>query len=171
MSFYVTEICVFIPSSDVMVMWTALKGPTRQIVRCQVAFSCVGTREFWMFECCRAQFKLALKVWNFYFLEGQDWLQNLKSKVPRDCGSFDGDRIFGGSQTKLNEFPWTTLLSYYKSEIILWNHQRKIFKIFSRIGETNSSGFHCGGSLINDRYVLTGWRIIFHKKIDRKKTF
>ncbi|CAD6997589.1 unnamed protein product [Ceratitis capitata] len=56
---------------------------------------------------------------------------------PSKCGKIRlTERIFGGTATDIDEFPWTVLLIYYK-------------------GAQNEVGFHCGGSLINDRYVLT----------------
>lgn len=55
-------------------------------------------------------------------------------KAPH-CGASLGDRIFGGQPTLLDEHPWTALIEYSKPN-----------------GRT---GFHCGGSLINSRYVVT----------------
>lgn len=56
---------------------------------------------------------------------------------PRDeCGISDSDdRVVGGEETGLEEFPWMALLHYNKNG--------------------TPYGFHCGGSLINDQYVLT----------------
>lgn len=51
------------------------------------------------------------------------------------CGISVSDKIFGGTKTGLNEFPWTALLGY---------------KIGNKPVE-----FHCGGSLINEKYVIT----------------
>ncbi|EDS43885.1 serine protease [Culex quinquefasciatus] len=52
-----------------------------------------------------------------------------------DCGTIGfSDRIYEGTETDLDEFPWMALLGY----------RRK-----------NKTMFRCGGSLINDRYVLT----------------
>lgn len=51
------------------------------------------------------------------------------------CGASLGDRIFGGQPTLLDENPWTGLIEYSKPR-----------------GRT---GFHCGASLINSRYVVT----------------
>uniref|UniRef100_A0AAG5CTF4 CLIP domain-containing serine protease n=1 Tax=Anopheles atroparvus TaxID=41427 RepID=A0AAG5CTF4_ANOAO len=55
--------------------------------------------------------------------------------TPPRCGIQNTDRVFGGQPTQLEEFPWTALIEYQKA------------------GEQN--GFHCGGSLINERYILT----------------
>ncbi|CAO1358462.1 unnamed protein product [Diamesa serratosioi] len=52
-----------------------------------------------------------------------------------NCGTSIKDKIFGGTQTELNEFPWTALLGYK-------NGNKPI-------------QFYCGGSLINNRYVIT----------------
>lgn len=69
---------------------------------------------------------------------------------PPNCGVDFQDRIVGGQRTGLDEFPWTGLIEYRKPN-----------------GRT---GFHCGASLINSRYVLTaghcikaipnGWEVI-----------
>ncbi|XP_055636345.1 CLIP domain-containing serine protease B4-like [Toxorhynchites rutilus septentrionalis] len=66
------------------------------------------------------------------------------------CGLDLSDRIVGGQPTNLDEFPWTALIQYSKPD-----------------GRT---GFHCGASLINSRYVLTaahcikaipkGWEVL-----------
>lgn len=70
--------------------------------------------------------------------------------MPPKCGQDLSDRIFGGQPTELDEFPWTALIRYRKPN--------------------GNLGFHCGGSLINSRYVLTaghcinaiprGWTVI-----------
>nr|QYL00320.1 pro-phenoloxidase activating protein I [Holotrichia parallela] len=56
--------------------------------------------------------------------------------LPKDCGTqLDEEKILGGEMTALAEFPWTVLVGY-----------------------KNASGFEkfsCGGSLINNRYVVT----------------
>ncbi|XP_039431833.1 CLIP domain-containing serine protease B15-like [Culex pipiens pallens] len=54
---------------------------------------------------------------------------------PEDCGASLGNRIFGGTPTKLEEHPWAAVLMYDTAR------GRIIPK--------------CGGSLINERYVLT----------------
>lgn len=54
---------------------------------------------------------------------------------PGVCGTGSTNRIYGGNLTKIDEFPWMVLLEYYKPN--------------------NRRGFHCGGSLISSRYVLT----------------
>jgi len=51
------------------------------------------------------------------------------------CGIDTSDRIYGGEATKIDEFPWLALLEYTKPG--------------------GSKGFHCGGVLISERYVLT----------------
>ncbi|KAL9700343.1 hypothetical protein quinque_003784 [Culex quinquefasciatus] len=51
------------------------------------------------------------------------------------CGQTSDNRIVGGSIAQLDEYPWLARIQYYKSN-----------KRF---------GFHCGGVLINERYVLT----------------
>lgn len=54
---------------------------------------------------------------------------------PGVCGAGPADRIYGGNETEIDEFPWMALLEYTKPQ--------------------NKKGFHCGGVLINNRYVLT----------------
>ncbi|CAO1309917.1 unnamed protein product [Diamesa hyperborea] len=51
------------------------------------------------------------------------------------CGISVSDKIFGGTKTKLNEFPWTALLGYKDAN--------------------DPIKFNCGGSLINNKYVIT----------------
>ncbi|CAO1416410.1 unnamed protein product [Diamesa tonsa] len=51
------------------------------------------------------------------------------------CGSYIEDRIVGGNNTKIDEFPWTALMQYTYPD--------------------GDKGFHCGGALISNRYVLT----------------
>ncbi|XP_018802782.1 PREDICTED: serine protease easter-like isoform X1 [Bactrocera latifrons] len=56
--------------------------------------------------------------------------------LPPNCGKIPlTGRIFGGTATDIDEFPWTALLIYAKGN--------------------GGEGLHCGASLINDRYVLT----------------
>lgn len=45
-----------------------------------------------------------------------DWYFKLKSKLPHSpkCGRNAQDRIFGGTEVDLDEFPWTVLLEYKK---------------------------------------------------------
>ncbi|XP_052901895.1 CLIP domain-containing serine protease B4-like [Anopheles moucheti] len=52
-----------------------------------------------------------------------------------NCGVQMSDRVYGGQATKINEFPWTALIQYRKQD--------------------GSFRYRCGGSLINERYVVT----------------
>ncbi|XP_055586939.1 serine protease easter-like [Uranotaenia lowii] len=61
------------------------------------------------------------------------------------CGIQTSDRIVGGVNTKIDEFPWLALLKYAKPN--------------------NVFGFHCGGVLINNRYVLTASHCVNGKDI------
>ncbi|XP_058129729.1 CLIP domain-containing serine protease B4-like [Anopheles ziemanni] len=54
---------------------------------------------------------------------------------PPMCGLQVADRIVGGEVTEPDEFPWTALIEYKKRD--------------------GTFGLHCGGSLINERHVLT----------------
>lgn len=62
---------------------------------------------------------------------------NARSKFPQPptCGVTSGNKIYGGEVTSIDEHPWTAQLWYQKP---------------------GTTGSHCGGSLINERYVLTG---------------
>lgn len=59
----------------------------------------------------------------------------LLPQPPSDCGEVNSDRILGGTNASLGEFPWTALLLYNISD-----------------GEVPEI---CGASLINTRYVIT----------------
>ncbi|XP_064550405.1 melanization protease 1 [Drosophila montana] len=59
---------------------------------------------------------------------------SLLPQVP-NCGDNFGDRIVGGVDTGKKDFPWMALIEYTKPGNVI--------------------GHHCGGSLINNRYVLT----------------
>ncbi|EDW95637.1 melanization protease 1 [Drosophila yakuba] len=59
---------------------------------------------------------------------------NLLPMAP-NCGDNFEDRVVGGKETGKREFPWMALIEYTKPG--------------------NVKGHHCGGSLINNRYVLT----------------
>jgi hypothetical protein len=54
-----------------------------------------------------------------------EWLQKLRKMVPQapHCGIDAKDRIFGGKEAKLNEYPWLALLNYDKglSTVILFS--------------------------------------------------
>lgn len=63
-----------------------------------------------------------------------------------ECGADLSDRIVGGQRTELGEFPWLALLKYRKLN--------------------GATGFHCGGSLINSRYVLTAAHCINSRQWD-----
>lgn len=54
--------------------------------------------------------------------------------LPMQCGSIESDRINGGNRTQLFEMPWMVLLSY---------------------DSARGPALSCGGSLINEWYVLT----------------
>nr|AAR88077.1 serine protease [Armigeres subalbatus] len=54
---------------------------------------------------------------------------------PPDCGVQYDDRIVGGERTSISAYPWIARIQH--------------------VDQRNNYAFHCGGSLINKRYVLT----------------
>jgi secreted trypsin-like serine protease len=64
---------------------------------------------------------------------------------PGVCGIDTSNRIIGGTATGIDEFPWMVLLQYFKPN--------------------NKKGFHCGGVLINQRYVVTASHCVNGKDI------
>lgn len=52
-----------------------------------------------------------------------------------ECGKRLEDRIFGGEEARLGDYPWLARIQYYKGN--------------------NRYGFHCGGVLIHKQFVLT----------------
>uniref|UniRef100_W8BR93 CLIP domain-containing serine protease n=1 Tax=Ceratitis capitata TaxID=7213 RepID=W8BR93_CERCA len=65
---------------------------------------------------------------------GSPQRSNLLPSFPQ-CGKMLENRIFGGVETALDEFPWTALIEYQSAN--------------------GSRGFYCGGALISNRYVIT----------------
>uniref|UniRef100_U5ESH9 CLIP domain-containing serine protease n=1 Tax=Corethrella appendiculata TaxID=1370023 RepID=U5ESH9_9DIPT len=59
----------------------------------------------------------------------------LPDPLNNECGVSLGNRIYGGTNTEIDEFPWLALLQYRKSD--------------------GSLTFSCGGTVINQRYILT----------------
>uniref|UniRef100_A0A1L8DQG0 CLIP domain-containing serine protease n=2 Tax=Nyssomyia neivai TaxID=330878 RepID=A0A1L8DQG0_9DIPT len=74
----------------------------------------------------------------------------LPSPEQGNCGADLSERIHGGNKTKIDEFPWMALLQYKKPG--------------------NRLGFHCGGVLINNRYVLTASHCVNGKDIPKTWT-
>lgn len=74
-----------------------------------------------------------------------------------ECAGILDNRIFGGSQARINEMPFTALLSYARSGS------------FSRLAESKS-GFYCGGALISETSVLTVAHCV-HEDVLRSKSW
>lgn len=64
-----------------------------------------------------------------------DSVQATIAVTAASCGIDYSDRIVGGNETDLDEFPWTALIRYRRSN-----------------GDLT---FNCGGSIINSRYIIT----------------
>ncbi|CAO1355956.1 unnamed protein product [Diamesa tonsa] len=61
------------------------------------------------------------------------------------CGSYFEERLIGGNHTKIGEFPWAALMQYTYPD--------------------GDKGFHCGGVLISNQYVLTASHCVNGKGI------
>ncbi|CAH0723359.1 unnamed protein product, partial [Brenthis ino] len=79
----------------------------------------------------------------------------VQSSLPPDpatgcCGKdmSDSDRITGGKETELDQFPWTVLLK------VTFDYGNK------------QAAFNCGGSLISPKYVLTAGHCVFETGAD-----
>ncbi|KAK4881491.1 hypothetical protein RN001_004810 [Aquatica leii] len=79
-------------------------------------------------------------------------LNNFETKSLPDrtvCGlEKEAKRVFGGTVAELDEFPWMAALEY-KSKL-----------------SNENAGIRCGGSLINNRYILTAAHCIINKEFE-----
>lgn len=76
---------------------------------------------------------------------------------PGVCGNHLADRIVGGQETSITEYPWMVLIEYTKRNNILFRILIRIFfNVFFLLFIATGKGFHCGGVLINKDYVITG---------------
>lgn len=119
----------------------AIEGSTCQAG--DVTGQCVGAREYPEYATIlRKQLRTAQET---AFLQARfcGYTKERKALVCRppvklnepNCGQQFTDRITKGNLTRLDEYPWMALFQYSKPN-----------------GKT---GFHCGGVLINKRYVLS----------------
>ncbi|XP_026832533.1 spaetzle-processing enzyme-like [Drosophila erecta] len=70
------------------------------------------------------------------------------------CGFFFGDRILGGTNTSIWEFPWMVLLQYKKPDV-------------NKSTSLNAFTFNCGGALLNSRYVLTAGHCLTNRELEK----
>jgi Regulatory CLIP domain of proteinases/Trypsin len=63
---------------------------------------------------------------------------SFKALLPtfKTCGAIASNRIVGGRNTKVDEYPWLAMIEYADSQ-------------------SGSRGFHCGASLITTQFTLT----------------
>ncbi|XP_055851212.1 serine protease easter-like [Episyrphus balteatus] len=86
-----------------------------------------------VFVCCLED-KIDVQIWSIFNTRETKKIRESLPE-PSSCVSQIGNRIYGGNVTEIREHPSMVLIEYNKG------------------GITNEH--HCGGSLINDRYVLT----------------
>ncbi|XP_062715763.1 CLIP domain-containing serine protease B4-like [Aedes albopictus] len=67
---------------------------------------------------------------------GVGLLSNRETSEATTLRLWETDLLLGGQRAFLSEFPWTAIVEY-------------------RQNTSNETGYHCGGTLINSRYVLT----------------
>lgn len=72
------------------------------------------------------------------FTNAEAYHRNINLINLKTCGNAIVDRIVGGTAAKVSEFPWLALLQYRSTN------------------DEEFVSFKCGGSLIAERYILTG---------------
>ncbi|XP_005185522.1 serine protease easter [Musca domestica] len=118
--------------------------PLRDADRLYLSRSQCGYQNGKVLICCPDRFRTVQPITSASAAPAPSYVSNILPQ-PGQCGNVLSNRIYGGNKTKIDEFPWMALIEYTKG--------------------SSGKGHHCGGSLINSRYVLTASHCVNGKSI------